>query len=319
VKMTNANGSRFDLAAEVRPAPPAGFNHTAKIIDGVAISARIRAELKRRAMQLASQGHQPGLAVIIVGSNPPSLVYVQNKIRACGEVGIRSFRRDFPLDTNVAPVLQLIESLNVDPSVHGILVQLPLPIQFSLSGVLQTISAEKDVDGFHLYNVGGLVLGETVFPPCTPYGVVKLLEHKGIELEGRNVVVVGASNIVGKPMALMLMQRDATVCICHAKTRDLAQFTILADILVVAAGHPNLIVPQMVKSGAIVIDVGINRLADGRLVGDVDFRGLLEKVSYITPVPGGVGPMTVTMLLANTIASAERQSKKIAPAFANRG
>jgi methylenetetrahydrofolate dehydrogenase (NADP+)/methenyltetrahydrofolate cyclohydrolase len=174
--------------------------------------------------------------------------------------------------------------------------------------ILRTISADKDVDGFHLYNVGGLISGGTVFPPCTPYGVVKLLEHEGIPLEGQNVVVVGASNIVGKPMALMLMQKDATVCICHAKTRDLAQFTILADILVVAAGQPNLIVPQMVKTGAVVIDVGINRLPDGKLVGDADFKGLLPKVSHITPVPGGVGPMTVTMLLANTIGSAERGS-----------
>jgi methylenetetrahydrofolate dehydrogenase (NADP+)/methenyltetrahydrofolate cyclohydrolase len=181
-----------------------------------------------------------------------------------------------------------------------------LPPQFARLEILRAISVDKDVDGFHLYNVGGLVVGDTVFPPCTPYGVLKLLEHEQIELEGRNVVVVGASNIVGKPMALMLMQRDATVCICHAKTRDLAQFTILADVLVVAAGQPNLIVPQMVKTGAVVIDVGINRLPNGKLVGDVDFEGVRQKASYITPVPGGVGPMTVTMLLSNTIAAAER-------------
>jgi methylenetetrahydrofolate dehydrogenase (NADP+)/methenyltetrahydrofolate cyclohydrolase len=243
----------------------------------------------------------------MVGSNPASRIYVRNKIRACEEVGIRSFRYDYPADADPALVSERIAELNDNPAVHGILVQLPLPPQFSISQVLRTISAEKDVDGFHLYNVGGLVVGDTVFPPCTPYGVVKLLEHEGISLEGANVVVVGASNIVGKPMALMLMQRDATVCICHAKTRDLAQFTILADVLVVAAGQPKLIVPQMVKTGAVVIDVGINRLPDGRLVGDTDFEGLLEKASYITPVPGGVGPMTVTMLLFNTIASAERQ------------
>src|SRR5215472_11664110 len=176
--------------------------------------------------------------------------------------------------------------------------------------VLSTISADKDVDGFHLYNVGGLVMGDTVFPPCTPYGVVKLLEHEHIALEGKNVVVVGASNIVGKPMALMLMQRDATVCICHAKTRDLAQFTLLADVLVVAAGQPGLIVPQMVRSGAAVIDVGINRLPSGKLVGDVDFEGVRQKASYITPVPGGVGPMTVTMLMVNTITSAERSEHR---------
>ena len=242
----------------------------------------------------------------MVGANPASAVYVRNKIRACGEVGIRSFQHNFPADADPKAILDLIEELNTRKDTHGILVQLPLPPQFSISEILQTISADKDVDGFHLYNVGGLVVGDTVFPPCTPYGVVKLLEHEGIEIEGKNVVVVGASNIVGKPMALMLMQRDATVAICHAKTRDLAQFTILADILVVAAGKPNLIVPQMVKTGAVVIDVGINRLPDGRLVGDADFEGLKNKVSHITPVPGGVGPMTVTMLLSNTIASAER-------------
>jgi methylenetetrahydrofolate dehydrogenase (NADP+)/methenyltetrahydrofolate cyclohydrolase len=279
---------------------------TAKIIDGVAVGASIRAELKQRVATLAARGVQPGLAVILVGNNPASAVYVRNKIRACAEVGIKSVRYDFPADVPCETVLETIEQLNNDPSIHGILVQLPLPPHIAAGKVLRAISAEKDVDGFHLYNVGGLVVGDTVFPPCTPYGVVKLLEHEGISVEGKNVVVVGASNIVGKPMALMLMQRDATVCICHAKTRDLAQFTILADILVVAAGRPNLILPQMVKTGAVVIDVGINRLPDGRIVGDVDFEGVREKASYITPVPGGVGPMTVTMLLVNTVASAER-------------
>jgi methylenetetrahydrofolate dehydrogenase (NADP+)/methenyltetrahydrofolate cyclohydrolase len=280
---------------------------TAKIIDGVAVSAVIRKELKTRVEALARKGLTPGLAVIVAGNDPASAVYVRNKIRACAEVGIRSFRYDFPADADPAAVLRLISDLNARDDVHGILVQLPLPPQFAISEILQTISADKDVDGFHLYNVGGLVVGDTVFPPCTPYGVVKLLESEGIALEGKNVVVVGASNIVGKPMALMLMQRDATVCICHAKTRDLAQFTILADILVVAAGRPNLIVPQMVRTGAVVIDVGINRLPNGKLVGDVDFEGVAQKASYITPVPGGVGPMTVTMLLYNTVASAERQ------------
>jgi methylenetetrahydrofolate dehydrogenase (NADP+)/methenyltetrahydrofolate cyclohydrolase len=259
--------------------------------------------------QLAKRGVVPGLAVILVGSDPASLVYVRNKIRACAEVGIRSFRFDFPANADPETVIGTIKDLNGRADIHGILVQLPLPHHFPLSRILHTISVEKDVDGFHLYNVGGLVVGDTVFPPCTPYGVVKLLEHEGIPVEGRNVVVVGASNIVGKPMALMLMQRDATVCICHAKTRDLAQFTILADILVVAAGRPNLIVPQMVRTGAVVIDVGINRLPDGQLVGDVDFAGVREKASYITPVPGGVGPMTVTMLLSNTITSAERMAQ----------
>lgn len=283
---------------------------TAKIIDGVAVSAKLRTECKGRVADLASKGIQPGLAVILVGSNPASAVYVRNKIRACAEVGIRSVRHDFAADVPAENVLAVIEQLNADPSIHGILVQLPLPPHFATSRVLRAISAEKDVDGFHLYNVGGLVVGDTVFPPCTPYGVVKMLEHENISVEGKNVVVVGASNIVGKPMALMLMQRDATVCICHAKTRDLAQFTILADILVVAAGKPKLILPQMIKTGAVVIDVGINRLPDGKLVGDVDFDGVSEKASYITPVPGGVGPMTVTMLLANTIASAERSQHR---------
>jgi methylenetetrahydrofolate dehydrogenase (NADP+)/methenyltetrahydrofolate cyclohydrolase len=248
----------------------------------------------------------PGLAVVIAGDNPASAIYVRNKIRACAAVGIRSYEHRLPATVDTATITGLIQSLNADPCIHGVLVQLPLPSQVDMPQVLEAISADKDVDGFHLYNVGGLVVGNTVFPPCTPYGVIKLLEYEGITIEGQNIVVVGASNIVGKPMALMLMQRDATVCICHAKTRDLAQFTILADILIVAAGKPNLILPQMVKTGAVVIDVGINRLPDGRVTGDVDFEGVRAKASYITPVPGGVGPMTVTMLLENTIASAER-------------
>ncbi len=279
----------------------------AKIIDGTAVSRYIREECRSRveALQVKS-GVKPGLAVILVGNNPASLLYVRNKLKACEEIGIRSYRFDFPATVDQAAVVQQIKVLNEDPNVHGILVQLPLPASFDLMQILHAIAIDKDVDGFHLYNVGGLVLGDTVFPPCTPYGVVKLLEYENIALEGKNVVVVGASNIVGKPMALMLMQRDATVCICHAKTRDLAQFTLLADVLVVAAGQPKLIVPQMVRTGAAVIDVGINRLPNGKLVGDVDFEGVREKASYITPVPGGVGPMTVTMLMVNTITSAER-------------
>ena len=279
----------------------------AKIIDGVRVSASIREECKARVTKLAVRGVTPGLAVILVGTNPASLVYVRNKIRACADVGIRSFLYEFQMDTDPAAVIRFISELNHRADINGILVQLPLPPHFSIASVLRAISPDKDVDGFHLYNVGGLVIGDTVFPPCTPCGVVKLLEYENIPIEGKNVVVVGASNIIGKPMALMLMQREATVCICHAKTHDLAQFTILADILVVAAGKPNLILPQMVRTGAVVIDVGINRLPNGRLVGDVDFEGVREKASYITPVPGGVGPMTVTMLLVNTIACAERR------------
>jgi len=280
---------------------------TAKIIDGNAVARTIRDECRQRVQRIVAQsGAPPGLAVILVGSDPASRIYVKNKIRACAGVGIRSFRFDYPSDVEQDEVVTKIAELNDDPAVHGILVQLPLPASFDMARILHTISADKDVDGFHLYNVGGLVVGGTVFPPCTPYGVLKLLEHENISLEGKNVVVVGASNIVGKPMALMLMQHEATVCICHAKTRDLAQFTLLADVLVVAAGYPNLILPQMVRTGAVVIDVGINRLADGRLVGDVDFAGVAAKASHITPVPGGVGPMTVSMLPTNTITSCER-------------
>ena len=280
---------------------------TAKIIDGNAVARSIRDECRQRVQRIIAQsGVPPGLAVILVGSDLASRIYVKNKIRACIDVGIRSFRFDYPADVKQDEVVAKIVELNEDPAVHGTLVQLPLPASFDMARILRAISADKDVDGFHLYNVGGLVVGGTVFPPCTPYGVLKLLQHENISLEGKNVVVVGASNIVGKPMALMLMQHEATVCICHAKTRDLAQFTLLADVLVVAAGYPNLILPQMVRTGAVVIDVGINRLADGRLVGDVDFAGVAAKASYITPVPGGVGPMTVSMLLINTVTSCER-------------
>jgi methylenetetrahydrofolate dehydrogenase (NADP+) / methenyltetrahydrofolate cyclohydrolase len=285
---------------------------TAIIIDGNAVAAEIRGDCRERVNRIVARGATPpGLAVILIGSDPASEIYVRNKVRACKDVGIHSREIRFPPDVLQQVVVEAIEDLNQDPSIHGILVQLPLPASFDLARILHTISVEKDVDGFHLYNVGGLVAGGTVFPPCTPFGVVKLLEHARIPIEGRNVVVVGASNIVGKPMALMLMQHEATVSICHAKTRDLAQFTILADILIVAAGRPRLILPEMVRTGAVVIDVGINRLADGTLVGDVDFEGVAAKASYITPVPGGVGPMTVSMLLYNTIGSCERWQHQV--------
>jgi methylenetetrahydrofolate dehydrogenase (NADP+)/methenyltetrahydrofolate cyclohydrolase len=241
----------------------------------------------------------------MVGENPASKVYVRNKVRACREMGIHSEEHLFPETASGAAVLRKIEELNAHPGIHGILVQLPLPPHIEARQVLEYIATEKDVDGFSLYNVGGLVSGGTVFPPCTPYGVTCLLEYSGIPIAGLNVVVVGASTVVGKPMALMLLQKEATVAVCHIKTRDLAQFTILADILIVAAGKPNLITAPMVRTGAVVIDVGINRLPDGRLVGDVDFEPVREKASHITPVPGGVGPMTVTMLLVNTIRAAE--------------
>jgi methylenetetrahydrofolate dehydrogenase (NADP+)/methenyltetrahydrofolate cyclohydrolase len=279
----------------------------AKIIDGRQHARRLRDALRVETAVLAAQyGAPPKLTVILVGDDAPSRLYVSNKSKACRDVGIESVVIALPASTELPALLAVIEEQNLDASVNGILVQLPLPPHLPVHSVLERIAVEKDVDGFHLYNVGSLAVGTAVFPPCTPYGVQKLLEAEGIPIAGQNVVVVGASNIVGKPTAMMLMQKDATVCICHAKTRDLAQFTILADILVVAAGRPNLIVPQMVKTGAVVIDVGINRLPNGKIVGDVDFEGVAQKASYITPVPGGVGPMTVTMLLANTITAAQR-------------
>jgi methylenetetrahydrofolate dehydrogenase (NADP+)/methenyltetrahydrofolate cyclohydrolase len=280
---------------------------SAIVLDGKAIGREIREAARARVAGLERRtGRAPGLAVILVGRNPASRLYVSNKMKACAEVGIHAQLHEFDASVAQAAVIRRVEELNADSSVNGILVQLPLPAHIDIRAVLRTVALEKDVDGFHLYNVGGLALGETVFPPCTPYGVMKILEHAGIEIEGKNVTIIGASNIVGKPMALMMMRREATVAVCHAKTRDLAQYTILADILIVAAGVPNLILPQMVRTGAVVIDVGINRLADGKLVGDVEFEGVRRKASYITPVPGGVGPMTVTMLLVNTISAAER-------------
>lgn len=279
---------------------------TARIIDGKALAQQLRVKFRVRVSQLLEKGIRPGLAVVLVGDNPASKVYVGNKVKACEECGISSFHHALPETITEEALIETIVLLNADPNVHGILVQLPLPQHINVRRVLETISVDKDVDGFHLYNVGGLVVGQTIFPPCTPYGVQLLLETTGIPVAGQNAVIVGASNIVGKPMGLMLLQKEATVTICHAKTRDLAQHTILADILIVAAGKPGLIVPQMVKQGAVVIDVGINRLPDNRIVGDVDFEGVREKASWITPVPGGVGPMTVTMLIENTIKSAER-------------
>ena len=286
--------------------------HRARLIDGRVVAKKMRAELHQRVETLETQGLRPGLAVIVVGDNPASTVYVRNKVNACREAGIHSEVHTFPGNTSQSDVLARIYALNADRHIHGIIVQLPLPPEFDLRRVLEAVAQEKDVDGFHLYNVGSLVNGDTIFPPCTPYGVQQLLLHEGIRIEGQNVVVVGASNIVGKPMAMMLLAHEATVSICHVKTRDLAQYTILADILVVAAGKPNLIVAPMVKTGAVVIDVGINRLPDGRLVGDVDFESVSRKASYITPVPGGVGPMTVTMLLHNTVQAAERQAARAA-------
>ena len=280
----------------------------AKIIDGNVIAHKVRVEWRAKVEALRGRGVEPGLAVVIVGDNPASRVYVRHKTKACAETGIRSEVHEFAEGASETAVLERIAQLNADPRVHGILVQLPLPAHIDARKLLEAIAINKDVDGFNLYNVGSLVAGETIFPPCTPYGVLCMLEYSNIPIAGQNVIVVGASNIVGKPMASMLMKRDATVAITHIKTRDLAQWTILADILVVAAGKPNLITGPMVRTGAVVIDVGINRLPDGRLVGDVDFDAVKEKASFITPVPGGVGPMTVTMLLVNTIKAAQRSA-----------
>jgi len=283
---------------------------TARIIDGAAIAKDIRAQWKARAGTLAERGVIPGLAVVLVGDNPASRVYVRNKIKACAENGLHSELHEFPADVSEQTVLARIEALATDVKIHGILVQLPLPPHIDNAKVLEAIPVEKDVDGFHLYNLGGLVVGESVFPPCTPYGVMCLLDYLKIPIEGQNAVVVGRSNIVGKPMALMLLARSATVSICTSKTRNLSQYTLLADILVVAAGKPRLVTRSMVKDGAAVIDIGFNRLADGKAVGDVDFESVRERAGWITPVPGGVGPMTITMLLANTIQAAERYAEK---------
>ncbi|MCK5714549.1 MAG: bifunctional methylenetetrahydrofolate dehydrogenase/methenyltetrahydrofolate cyclohydrolase FolD [Nitrosomonadaceae bacterium] len=279
---------------------------SAVIIDGNAIASALRAEWKVRAESLKEQGIQPGLAVVIVGDNQASSIYVRNKARACRETGIYSEVHEFPESASENEVLHHIHELNENPKIHGILVQLPLPRHFEDKKLISYIAVEKDVDGFHFNNIGALVTGNAVFPPCTPYGVMKMLEKSGIQVEGQHAVVVGRSNIVGKPMALMLLEKNATVTICTSKTRDLAGHTGRADILVVATGKPKMITADMVKPNATVIDVGINRMPNGKLAGDVDFDSVKEKAGYITPVPGGVGPMTIAMLLRNTIEAASR-------------
>jgi methylenetetrahydrofolate dehydrogenase (NADP+)/methenyltetrahydrofolate cyclohydrolase len=279
---------------------------SARIIDGKVIAREVRSEWKVRADKLVEKGMQPGLAVVIVGDNPASSIYVRNKAKACSETGIYSEIHAFPGNASQEDVIRRIQELNDNPAIHGILVQLPLPPQFQSDKVIAAIEVEKDVDGFHLYNVGALVTGNTIFPPCTPQGVMKLLEKCAIPIEGQHAVVVGRSNIVGKPMALMLLQKGATVTICTSKTRELGEHTRRADILVVAVGKPAIITARMVKPGSTVIDVGINRMSDGKIVGDVDFESVKEKAGNITPVPGGVGPMTITMLLGNTVEAAER-------------
>lgn len=282
---------------------------TARIIDGKAISQEVRGEWKLRAEALIARGTTPGLAVIIVGEDPASKVYVGNKIKACAELGIYSKHIELPGDTSEAALLEQIAKLNADPKIHGFLVQLPVPKHIDGNKVLLAISPDKDVDGFHPMNVGELVTGTPKFQPCTPYGVMKLLEKSGVTIEGKHAVVVGRSNIVGKPMALMLLQKNATVTICTSKTVDLGKFTRDADILVVATGKAQMITGDMIKPGAAVIDVGINRLPNGKLAGDVDFDSAKEVAGWITPVPGGVGPMTIAILLASTVMAAERSIK----------
>lgn len=279
----------------------------AQIIDGKKIAEEVRAEIRAEVEELKKKGLEPGLAVILVGDNPASQIYVNNKHKACGEIGIYSEVHRLPGDTSQEELLGLIDKLNYDKKIHGILVQLPLPEQIDEKTVINTINPAKDVDGFGPANVGNLVIGDDCFYPCTPYGILVMLDKIGVDPRGKRAVVVGRSNIVGKPVAMMLMHRDATVTICHSKTKDLAAECRNADILVVAAGRPRMITGDMIKEGAVVIDVGVNRLEDGKVVGDVDFASAAEKASWITPVPGGVGPMTITMLMKNTVEAAKRQ------------
>jgi len=279
---------------------------TAQLLDGVALGQKLRAGFKLRADEVASQGARPGLAVILVGDDAASQVYVRNKVNACAQAGIHSEKYVFPADVAPQVVFDKIAELNADAKIHGILVQLPLPKQFDADAVLESIAAQKDVDGFRAENVGALLQGQPCFIPCTPYGAMKFLEAAGISVKGKEAVIVGRSNIVGKPMAMLLMHAGATVTVCHSQTRDLKAHCLRADILVAAIGRPKMITGDMIKPGAVVIDVGINRMADGKLCGDVDFEAAREIASFITPVPGGVGPMTITMLLANTLESAER-------------
>ena len=277
-----------------------------RIIDGTALAKTVRAEWRARAQALAAKGVRPGLAVIIVGDNSASRAYVRNKIKACAELDLHSEQIELPESTTESELLARIAALNADARIHGILVQLPVPKHVNAERLINAIDPEKDVDGFHPMNVGLLATGHPRFAPCTPAGIMVMLAREGIDPWGKRAVIVGASNIVGKPIALLLLQKGATVTICNSKTRDLAAHTREAEILVVAVGRPHFIKAEHVKPGAVVIDVGINRLADGRLVGDVDTDGVMGIASHVTPVPGGVGPMTVTMLVVNTVVAAER-------------
>lgn len=279
---------------------------SARIIDGKAWAAEVRAAAKDVADRLAARGVRPGLAVVLAGDDSASRAYVRNKVKACAETGLRSELHEFPGEISERAVLERIAALNRDPQVHGILVQLPLPKQVNTARVLESVSPAKDVDGFHPLNLGALLAGQPAFVPCTPAGVMRMLEREGVPLLGRHAVVVGRSTIVGKPMALLLLQKDATVTICHSKSERLGEVTRQADVLVAAVGRAGLVTADMVKPGACVIDVGINRLADGSLAGDVEFASVKEVAGLLTPVPGGVGPMTVAMLVSNTVDAAAR-------------
>jgi methylenetetrahydrofolate dehydrogenase (NADP+)/methenyltetrahydrofolate cyclohydrolase len=280
--------------------------HQAANIDGVALSARLREDVTRRTLALKARGVTPGLAVLLVGDNPASQVYVRNKVKACAESGLHSVLERHGADMTEAALLARIDALNKDPSIHGILVQLPVPAHIDANKVIEAISPAKDVDGFHIASAGALMVGQPGFLPCTPYGCMKMLESIGYDLRGKHAVVIGRSNIVGKPMAMLLLQKNATVTICHSATQDLKAMTLQADVIVAAVGKRNVLTADMVKPGAVVIDVGMNRNPEGKLCGDVDYDGVRQVASHITPVPGGVGPMTITMLLVNTLESAER-------------
>jgi methylenetetrahydrofolate dehydrogenase (NADP+)/methenyltetrahydrofolate cyclohydrolase len=279
---------------------------TAQRIDGNALSQQLRAQVAHDTAALKAQGLTPGLAVVLVGDNPASQVYVRNKVKACQDAGLHSVLEKYEASLSEADLLARVQALNNDPTIHGILVQLPLPAHIDAQKVIEAISPLKDVDGFHIASAGALMTGAKGFWPCTPYGCMKMLESIGYSLKGKHAVVIGRSNIVGKPMALMLLQQNATVTICHSGTQNLKALTLQADVIVAAVGKRNVLTADMVKPGAVVLDVGMNRNDEGKLCGDVDFEGVSQVASYITPVPGGVGPMTITMLLVNTLESAQR-------------
>ena len=281
---------------------------SAQIIDGNILSKQLREDVAARTAALKARGITPGLAVILVGDNPASQVYVRNKVKACADAGLHSVLERYEAELTESALLERVQALNNDPAIHGILVQLPLPAHIDAHKVIEAISPSKDVDGFHVGSAGALMVGQPGFWPCTPYGCMKMLESIGYKLRGKHAVVIGRSNIVGKPMALMLLQQNATVTVCHSATADLKAMTLQADVIVAAVGKRNVLTADMVKPGAVVLDVGMNRDDAGKLCGDVDFAGVSQVAGYITPVPGGVGPMTITMLLVNTVEAAEREA-----------